>query len=207
MTGGMPRRRYDLESSRDADPSGHRHVRQLGDVPIHPREVRFALREREVLALNDEGGLRERAVVAGVIEVQVAIHDNGDVGRTNSQRGEPRNDRVLFCHDHLQSSRPERRIGPFDVDRVETGVEEDVALGRPYETRPDRDEGLVVGGPWDERGSADRHASGPKERELDRVWRARMTAWPRPRAISHRLTGNAATNARASDSARLPQSS
>src|SRR6202035_5384705 len=51
MTGGMPGRRYDLESGRDPDPSGHRHVGQLGDVPIHPREVRFALREREVLAL------------------------------------------------------------------------------------------------------------------------------------------------------------
>src|SRR5437660_12391381 len=54
MTGGMPGRRYDLESGRDADPSGHRHVAELGDIPIHPREVRLVLRERDVLPLDDE---------------------------------------------------------------------------------------------------------------------------------------------------------
>src|SRR5687768_9422610 len=39
------------------------------------------------------------------------------------------------------------------------------------------------------------------------AWCACTTAWPLPRAISHRLTGNAATAATASENARLAQNS
>src|SRR5439155_24953928 len=74
MTGRVPRRRHDLEPGGYPDASGDRHVRELGNVPVHAREVRLALRECEVIALDYEGRLRGGAVVAGVVETQVAGH-------------------------------------------------------------------------------------------------------------------------------------
>src|SRR4029077_9720891 len=168
--------RHDLETCRHTDAPRDGQVRELWDVPVHAREVRLALREDEVVALDDEGRLRERAVVARVIEMQMAVHDDGHLVRTNAQRREPRDDRVLLRHDDLETARAERRVGPLDVHWMKTGVEQHVAFRRSQQRGPHRDEGLVVGRARNERRRADLDPAGAEDGELDHSRSSSSTA-------------------------------
>src|SRR5439155_13810173 len=84
VTGRVSRRWHDLDAGRDAYSPRDGHVRQFRDVPVHAREVRLALREREVVSLDDEGRLRKRAVVAGVVIVEMAVADVGYIVSANA---------------------------------------------------------------------------------------------------------------------------
>ncbi len=91
-----------------------------------------------MVALHDEGRLRECTVVPGVIEMKMAVHDDSDVVRPNADLGQAAHDRILFRHDDLEIPRSERGVGTLDVHGMKPGVEEHVSLGRPDERGPDR---------------------------------------------------------------------
>src|SRR5438552_18711974 len=107
MTGSVARRWHDLEPRCHADASSDRHVRELGDIPVDAGEVRFSLREREMVSLDDEGRLWKRTVVARVVEMQMAIHDDGHIVRANAERGQARNDRIVFRQHNLEAASAE----------------------------------------------------------------------------------------------------
>src|SRR5207247_7675380 len=88
---------------------------------------------------------------------------------------------------------------------MEPGVEQNVALGRPQQRRPDRREALRLACAGHERRSTDLDAASAKDQKLDHEWPACAMACPSPRAMSHRFTGSAATRASASEIARLAQ--
>src|SRR6185503_15908076 len=212
MTGRMTRRWHDLDARSDARAAGHREVTQLRDVPVHTGEVRLPLREREVLGLHHERRARERAVVAGVVELQMAVHDDRDVVRLHTERPETRDDRVLVLHHHLEPAlRTERRVGSLDVHGVKAGVEHDVALIRSQQGRPHRRHDALIAcgaqGPRLEGRARDVHRAGAEENELVHWCAPCASAWPRPRAMSQRLTGNAAAKAMTRPTIRLPQNS
>ena len=124
MTRRVSRGGHDLDAGRHARSSCDRHVRERRNIPVHTREVRLPFRKRKVLALDDERRLRKCAVVAGVVEVQVTVHDDRDVLRSDADTRETRHDRVVAIHHRLAPApRPIRRIGSIDVDRMESCVE------------------------------------------------------------------------------------
>ena len=144
-----------------------------------------------MLGLHHERCLRECAVVAGVVEVQMAVHHDRDLIGTQAERREARDDRVLFRHDDLETARSERGVGTLDVHRMEPGVEQHVALGRPQQRRPDRREALRLACAGHERRPTDLDAAGAEDQKLDHEWPACTTACPSARAMSHRFTGSA----------------
>src|SRR5712691_6564683 len=164
MTRCVPRRRYDRDPGRHTHTSGDGHVGELWDVPVHAREVRLPLGECEVVALHDERGLRERAVVAGVIEMQMAIYDDGHVVRANAERLQTRDDGVLPGHDDLEAARAKGRVRPLDMDRMKPGVEDYVALRRAQQCRPHGNEGLLIGRPRHECRGPYLDSTGTKDR-------------------------------------------
>src|SRR6266702_2668351 len=121
------------------------------------------------------------------------LRDRNAGGYSRRPLSHPGDHRVLLRHDDFEAARAEGRVRTLDVDRVKSGVEQHVALGRTQQGGPHRYERLLVGRPRNECGRADLHATRPEDRELDHEWAPCTTAWPRPRAVSHRLTGKAAT--------------
>src|SRR5439155_8393002 len=103
-------------------------------------EPRVPLREGQVVRLHDERRLREGPVVPRVVEVEVAVHDDRDLVRPHADGGEARDDRVLGAHDDRERALwAVRRVGTFDVHRMEPRVEEHEAFVGPQEARPHRD--------------------------------------------------------------------
>src|SRR5207253_6595627 len=89
--------------------------------------------------LDDEARLWERAVVARVVEMEMAVHDDGDIVGTDADARETRDDRVIALHDRFDGALwAVRRIGAVDMDGMKTGIEEDDALARPKKCRPHR---------------------------------------------------------------------
>src|SRR5207302_11424953 len=128
----VPRRRYNLQPGCDAGPPGHRQVAQFGDVPVHTWEVRLAFRVREMVTLDDEARPWERAVIAGMVEMEMAVHDDGDIVGTHPDARETRDDRVIARHDRFDGAlRAVCRIRAVDMDGMKTGIKEDDALARP----------------------------------------------------------------------------
>src|SRR5439155_223661 len=97
-------------------------------------------REDAVEIVVDEGArLWEGAVVAGMVEVEMAVHDYGDIVGTDPDACETRDDRVIANHDRFHGAlRAVRRVGAVDMDGMNTGIEEDDALARPKKCRPHR---------------------------------------------------------------------
>src|SRR5688572_7308053 len=165
-----------------------------------------------MLRLYDEGRARERAVVAGVVEMQMAVHDDRHVIGLHANGGETRHDRVIAFHHHLEPTlRTERGVGTVDVHGMKTGVEDDVTLTRAQQRRPHRcDDTFLARGAFQPRLECRAHdvdGARAEQDELDHQCLPCARAWPRPRTMSQRLTGKVTTNATAKPTARLAQNS
>ncbi len=95
-----------------------------------------------MLALREEPRARQQGVLAAVVEVQMAVHDDVDVREAQAAARESGREPVFRDHDRTQRARGGSAapgdVGVVDVVGVETRVEEHDELVGAHEPAPDR---------------------------------------------------------------------